>query len=631
MPARSSWKRSSRPTAEAMDRTRLLRVMLAWAVPLCHSAGRSQGDDRTGDRPGPSVDRVGPGGGKRCTCRCAPAGPIAVAAGLVATTLLPAVGAVRAADPVVLRVGTTQDLDSANPGHVLVVGYEVFQLSYDLLVGFGPELEPVPAFCRVVGAQRRWQGWTFKFRRRTEVVATASRPRPPTPASRGSSAIDAIKARRERRTRLPRPGDQGRGRHEDRVPGSATMIAYTNDPSDRDPPDLRADPAQAHLRQGDLQDDRPTRSFNAAARRDRPVPAVEWTDRRSSPGSCGTRTTGASRASPTRSSSSSSSSATRWSRRSRRGEIDYARGVSPDQFNAAQDRPERSRPSPAARTAGPSSLQHLRDRDRQDDQGRRAVDEGAARPRLPRRARLRGRPAEARRQGPRRLRRRRARPIVPPVLEPKPGTPIRPTPGTFDIEPPSRSSTPPATSSTRRASGSTRKASRSASGWSCPDYDPNSPRPPSSSRTGSASSGSRSRRGPRQRHARRPDAPAGGRRATARPTTTCSSGRWVGDVGPERRCSQCSSATRSAIRPTACAATPTRQALRRAARGADRGRAQGDPRPDAADVLRRGPVYILYYDSTCTPTGPTSSPAGRTSRAERDPALRLRDASATRC
>ena len=69
--------------------------------------------------------------------------------------LLPAGGARRtAADPVVLRVGTTQDLDSLNPySTLLVVGYEVFGLTYNLLVDFGPNLEPVPGLRRHVGAR----------------------------------------------------------------------------------------------------------------------------------------------------------------------------------------------------------------------------------------------------------------------------------------------------------------------------------------------------------------------------------------------------------------------------------------------------------------------------------------------
>src|SRR3954453_15173394 len=72
---------------------------------------------------------------------------LAVAAGLVATALLPGAPAVHAADPVVLRVGTTQDLDSTNPWNTyLVVGYEVFQLTYNLLTEFDKDAKPAPGF-----------------------------------------------------------------------------------------------------------------------------------------------------------------------------------------------------------------------------------------------------------------------------------------------------------------------------------------------------------------------------------------------------------------------------------------------------------------------------------------------------
>jgi len=48
---------------------------------------------------------------------------------------------------VVLRVGTTQDLDSINPYNTaLVVGYEVFALTYNLLTDFGENAEPIPGF-----------------------------------------------------------------------------------------------------------------------------------------------------------------------------------------------------------------------------------------------------------------------------------------------------------------------------------------------------------------------------------------------------------------------------------------------------------------------------------------------------
>jgi peptide/nickel transport system substrate-binding protein len=79
--------------------------------------------------------------------------------------LLPALAPVRAADPLVLHVGTTQDLDAMNPFMTeLSTGYEVFTLNYDLLVNFGNENQPIPGFAE------SWTvdpadplTWTFKI------------------------------------------------------------------------------------------------------------------------------------------------------------------------------------------------------------------------------------------------------------------------------------------------------------------------------------------------------------------------------------------------------------------------------------------------------------------------------------
>jgi peptide/nickel transport system substrate-binding protein len=52
-----------------------------------------------------------------------------------------------AADPVIFRAGTTQDFDASNPYQAaLVSSYEAFLLTYNLMVDFGPNLEPVPGF-----------------------------------------------------------------------------------------------------------------------------------------------------------------------------------------------------------------------------------------------------------------------------------------------------------------------------------------------------------------------------------------------------------------------------------------------------------------------------------------------------
>ena len=72
---------------------------------------------------------------------------LVAATALGLSLLLPAAAPVAAADPVVLTVGTTQDLDSTNPFNTyLVTGYEVFQLTYDLLTNFELDTSPGPGF-----------------------------------------------------------------------------------------------------------------------------------------------------------------------------------------------------------------------------------------------------------------------------------------------------------------------------------------------------------------------------------------------------------------------------------------------------------------------------------------------------
>lgn len=84
--------------------------------------------------------------------------------GLALAVLLPAASA-RAASPLVLRVGQTQDLDSLNPFEtILEVGYEVFTLNYDLLVNFGPNNDPVPGFADSWTEAPDQLSWTFHIR-----------------------------------------------------------------------------------------------------------------------------------------------------------------------------------------------------------------------------------------------------------------------------------------------------------------------------------------------------------------------------------------------------------------------------------------------------------------------------------
>ena len=83
---------------------------------------------------------------------------------LAISVLLPAAMPVAAADPVVLRVGTTQDLDSINPFQTaLVVGFEVFTLNYQLLVGFDAKLAPAPEFADSWTVSADGLTYTFKI------------------------------------------------------------------------------------------------------------------------------------------------------------------------------------------------------------------------------------------------------------------------------------------------------------------------------------------------------------------------------------------------------------------------------------------------------------------------------------
>ena len=52
-----------------------------------------------------------------------------------------------------------------NPyGTALVVGYEAFGLTYDFLVGFGPDAEPAPGFAESWERAADGKSWTFKIR-----------------------------------------------------------------------------------------------------------------------------------------------------------------------------------------------------------------------------------------------------------------------------------------------------------------------------------------------------------------------------------------------------------------------------------------------------------------------------------
>ncbi|HUQ43350.1 MAG TPA: peptide ABC transporter substrate-binding protein [Candidatus Limnocylindria bacterium] len=160
------------------------------------------------------------------------------AAGLLATLALTggallagAAGPVAAADPVVLSVGTTQDLDASNPFNTeLVVGYEAFALTYSLLVDFDKDTHAAPGFAdtweraadRVtfkIGDNRKWsdgepatsEDACFSWGLALAAIADES--------YIGSGYLD--------------PGVKDAGVTKIECPDANTFIAYTADPSDR--------------------------------------------------------------------------------------------------------------------------------------------------------------------------------------------------------------------------------------------------------------------------------------------------------------------------------------------------------------------------------------------------------------
>ncbi|MBE0528632.1 MAG: ABC transporter substrate-binding protein, partial [Thermoleophilia bacterium] len=69
-----------------------------------------------------------------------------------------------AADKVVLRVGTLQDIDSLNPfAGVTVAAYEMFHLNYDMLVGYAPDGEIRPEIADSWESSEDGLTWTFKI------------------------------------------------------------------------------------------------------------------------------------------------------------------------------------------------------------------------------------------------------------------------------------------------------------------------------------------------------------------------------------------------------------------------------------------------------------------------------------
>ena len=152
---------------------------------------------------------------------------------LALSAILPAASATRAADPVVLHVGTTQDLDSINPYNTaLVVGYEAFALTYNLLVDFGENAEPVPGFADTWA--RSSDGHSVKFHIRTGMKWSDGQPANAQDACFSWQLnIDAVKAGKSIGLGYIDPNVKDAGVTKAECPDDQTLILTTDDQSDR--------------------------------------------------------------------------------------------------------------------------------------------------------------------------------------------------------------------------------------------------------------------------------------------------------------------------------------------------------------------------------------------------------------
>jgi len=140
-------------------------------------------------------------------------------------------GPVAAADPVVLTVGTTQDLDASNPFNTeLVVGYEAFLMTYSLLVDFDKDAHPAPGFADT---------WERSADRVTFKIGAGRKWSDGEPATSDDVcyswglALAAIKDEAYIGSGYLDPGVKDAGVTKIECPDPTTFVAYTTDPSDR--------------------------------------------------------------------------------------------------------------------------------------------------------------------------------------------------------------------------------------------------------------------------------------------------------------------------------------------------------------------------------------------------------------
>jgi peptide/nickel transport system substrate-binding protein len=151
---------------------------------------------------------------------------------LALSVLLPAQAiAAEGDEPVVLRVGTTQDLLVSNPWNsTLVVDYEAFQLTYDLLLNFDKDAKPGPGFA---------DSWERSPDKVTFHIRDGMQWSDGTPATSADVcfswglAMDAINADSYIGNGYLDPDIKNSGVTKVECPDDSTFVAYTTDQSDR--------------------------------------------------------------------------------------------------------------------------------------------------------------------------------------------------------------------------------------------------------------------------------------------------------------------------------------------------------------------------------------------------------------
>jgi peptide/nickel transport system substrate-binding protein len=152
--------------------------------------------------------------------------------GMLAATSTSAAPATATAERT-LRIGVLEPLDSLNPfATARVVGYEAFELTYQQLVGFGADLEPVPDFAASWERAADKHSYTFRFRPDMRWSDGA----PATSADACFSwqlALDAIAADARIGRGYLEPGLAKAGVTKVECPDPLTMIVTTDDNSSR--------------------------------------------------------------------------------------------------------------------------------------------------------------------------------------------------------------------------------------------------------------------------------------------------------------------------------------------------------------------------------------------------------------